>query len=139
MVPSPGPATLGLMIGLLLRWLTSAAALWLTSLMFDGIHVGGIVSLLLASLALGALNALVRPLLLLVTLPLTVVTLGCFVFVINALVLKLAAFTVPGFEVVGFWTALFGAIVLSLVHMVLGSFLRDRGKIEYVYVEYREP
>ncbi len=126
------------MTGLLLRWLTSAAAIWLTSLMFSGIQVSGILSLLLASLALGVLNALVRPLLLLVTLPLTVVTLGFFVFVVNALVLKLAAFTVPGFEVVGFWTALFGAIALSLFHMVLGSFLRDRSQPEYVYIEYRE-
>jgi putative membrane protein len=126
------------MIGLILRWLTSAAAIWLTSLLFSGIHVSGMVSLLFASLTLAVLNALVRPLLLLVTLPLTVVTLGLFVFVVNAVVLKLAAFFVPGFDVIGFWTAVFGAIVLSFVNMILSSLLRDRDQVEYIYIEHRQ-
>jgi putative membrane protein len=125
------------MYGLLLRWLTTAAAIWLTSLLFSGIRVSGIFSLLLASLALAVLNALVRPILLLVTLPLTVVTLGLFVFVINAVVLKLAAFFVIGFEVSGFWTALFGAIALSILHTLLGALLGDRDTPEYVYIEHR--
>lgn len=125
------------MSGLLLRWLTMAAAIWLTSLLFDGIQVGGLLAVLLASLALAVLNALVRPILLLVTLPLTVVTLGLFVFVVNAAVLKLAAFFVPGFQVTGFWTALFGAIVLSVLNMALNAVLGDRSPPEYVYIEHR--
>jgi putative membrane protein len=125
------------MNALLLRWLTMAAAIWLTSLLFDGIQVSGIFALLLASLALAVLNALVRPLLLLVTLPLTIVTLGMFVFVVNAAVLKLAAFFVPGFQVSGFWTALFGAIALSVLNMILSALLGDRSQPEYIYIEHR--
>ncbi len=125
------------MNGLLLRWLTTAVAIWLTSLMFSGIRVSGLVAILLASLALAVLNTLVRPLLLLVTLPLTIVTLGLFVFVVNAVMLKLAASIVPGFAVVGFWTALFGAIALSVLNMLLSALLRDRSRPEYVYIEHR--
>ncbi len=127
------------MAGLILRWLMAAAAIWLTSLLFGGIQVSGFGALLLASLALAVLNTLVRPVLLLVTLPLTVVTLGLFVFVVNAVMLKLAAFFVPGFVVTGFWTALFGAAVLSFVNMLLSSLLGERNKVEYVYIEHRNP
>jgi len=126
-----------MLLGLILRWLTTAAALWLTSQLFAGIQVGGTTSLLMASLALAILNALVRPVLLLVTLPLTVVTLGLFVFVVNAIVLKLAAAFVAGFQVEGFFTALFGAIVLSTLNMVLNSLLRDRTQTEYIYIDTR--
>lgn len=129
--------TFDAMNGLLLRWLTTAVAIWLTSLMFSGIRVSGLVAILLASLALAVLNTLVRPLLLLVTLPLTIVTLGLFVFVVNAVMLKLAASIVPGFAVVGFWTALFGAIALSVLNMLLSALLRDRSRPEYVYIEHR--
>ncbi len=126
------------MNGLILRWLTSAAAIWLTSLLFSGIQVSGIASILLASLALAVLNTALRPLLLLVTLPLTVVTLGFFVFIVNAVVLKAAAFLVPGFDVVGFWTALFGAVVLSFLNMLLNSVLSDRSRSEFIYIEHRQ-
>ena len=122
---------------LLLRWLTNAAALWATSWLFSGIHVGGVISLLVASLALALLNAVVRPFLLLVTLPLSVVTLGGFIFVVNAIVLKLAAFFVTGFQVSGFWTALFGAITLSILNGVFGALVRERDDPELIYVEYR--
>lgn len=125
------------MYGLLLRWFTTAAALWITSLLFSGIRVSGVFALFLASLALAILNAVVRPLLLLATLPLTVVTLGLFVFVVNAIVLKMAAFFVSGFDVRGFWTAVFGAIALSIINMLLTSLLGDRDTPEYLYIEYR--
>ncbi len=131
-------ASIHLMNGLILRWLSSAAAIWVTSLLFSGIQVSGVASILLASLALAVLNTVLRPLLLLVTLPLTVVTLGFFVFIVNAVVLKAAAFVVPGFDVVGFWTALFGAVVLSCLNMVLNSVLGDRSRSEFIYVEHRQ-
>ena len=137
LVAGATPGNVVAMNGLLLRWLTMAAAIWLTSLLFDGIQVSGIFALFLASLALAVLNALVRPLLLLVTLPLTIVTLGMFVFVVNAAVLKLAAFFVPGFQVSGFWTALFGAIALSVLNMILSALLGDRSQPEYIYIEHR--
>lgn len=111
--------------------------MWITSLFFDGIQIGGVFSLLFAALALAALNTVVRPLLLLVTLPLTVVSLGLFVFVVNAIVLKLAAALVIGFQVKGFFTALFGAVILSVVNLILTSLLGDRDTPEYVYIERR--
>jgi putative membrane protein len=125
------------MRNLFLRWISSACALWLTSGFFDGIHIEGLAPLLIAALVLGILNALVRPVLLLLTLPLTVVTLGLFVFVVNAVILKLTAFFVGGLQVEGFWTAVFGALLLSLFNMVLTAFITDRGDTEYVYIDYR--
>jgi putative membrane protein len=125
------------MRNLLLRWISSACALWLTSGLFAGIRIDGALPLLAAALMLGILNALVRPVLLLLTLPLTIVTLGLFVFIVNAIILKMAAFLVPGVVVQGFWTAVFGAILLSLFNIILNAFIVDRGDVEYVYIDYR--
>ncbi len=125
------------MRNLLLRWISSTCALWLTSSLFDGIQIDGPLPMLAAALVLGVLNTLVRPLLLLLTLPLTVVTLGLFVFIVNAIILKMAAFVVPGVHVEGFWTAVFGALLLSLFNMILNAFISDRGNVEYVYIDYR--
>jgi len=120
---------------LILRWLSGALALWLTSQLFGGIVVADARALLIAALAIAALNVLVRPLLFLVTLPLTVVTLGLFVFIINGIVLKLAAWLVNGFAVDGFFTAVFGAIVLGLLNMLISSLLGERGP-DYIYIEH---
>lgn len=125
------------MRNLSLRWISCACALWLTSGLFNGIQIHGVLPLLATAMVLGILNTLIRPLLLLLTLPLTVVTLGLFIFLINAFILKLAAGLVPGVQVHGFWTALFGALVLSLFNIVLNAFIADRGKVEYLYIDYR--
>ncbi len=123
------------MRGLLYRWILNALALWLTSAVLSGIQVDGVGSLLIAALVLGILNALLRPLLLIATFPITLVTVGLFVFVINGFMLWVTASVVSGFHVRGFFSAVVGALLLSFFSFVLNLFISDRGRIEYVYVE----
>jgi len=123
------------MRGLLFRWVLNAVALWLTSVVISGIVVEGVFSLLIAALVLGALNTFLRPLLLVATLPINLLTLGLFTFVINGLMLWMTGSFVPGFHVAGFWSAVGGALILSLISLVLNVFVSDRGRVEYVYIE----
>jgi len=104
---------------LLLNWVLSAIAVWIVSKLVPGIHVSGPTAALIAALAIGFINATLGALLKVVTFPLTVVTLGLFWLVINALMLELASKVVPGFQVQGFVAAFVGAIVLSLVNLLL--------------------
>jgi len=104
---------------LLLNWVLSAIAVWIVSRVIPGVHVSGPVSALIAALAIGFINATLGALLKIVTFPLTVLTLGLFWLVINALMLKFASVFVPGFQVHGFLAAFLGAILLSLVNMLL--------------------
>lgn len=110
-------------------WLVNAAALWVTAMVIPGLIVRGTPSLLLAALVIGLLNAVVRPVLLVITLPITVVTLGLFYLVINGLLLWLAAAATPGFALSGFWAAFFGAILMSIVatllHLVIPGKRKD--------------
>jgi putative membrane protein len=109
------------MAGLLLHWLISSASLLIVAYIFPGIEVRGLGTALIAPIVIGLVNATIGFIVKLLTLPLTILTLGLFWLVINALLLQLASFLVPGFYVAGFWSAFFGAIVLSLVSMVLRS------------------
>lgn len=120
------------MKGLFLRWLILTAAIYLAARFIDGIEVRGFMPAFLAAAALGVLNALLRPVLIILTLPLNILTLGLFTFVINALLLKMASGVIPGFEVHGFWPALFGALIISLVSWLLSSFISDRGRVEVI-------
>ena len=104
---------------LLLNWVLSALAVWIVSQVVPGVHVNGPVAALIAALAIGFINATIGALLKILTFPLTVLTLGLFWFVINALMLELASALVPGFQVRGFMAAFLGAIVLSLVNLLL--------------------
>jgi putative membrane protein len=104
---------------MILNWVLSALAVWLVSYIVPGVSVSGVTAALLAALVIGFVNATLGLLLKVVTFPLTVITLGLFWFVINALMLEVAAALVPGFAVRGFQAAFLGAIVLSLVNMVL--------------------
>jgi putative membrane protein len=105
---------------LLLNWVLSALAVWIVSRVVPGIYVSGPVAALIAALAIGFINATVGVVLKILTFPLTLVTLGLFWLVINALMLELAsALLSPGFQVRGFLAAFLGAIVLSLVNMIL--------------------
>ena len=122
------------MRGLIIRWLLNAVALWLTSTIVKGIEVQGLGPLLFAAIVLGILNAFLRPLLLLVTLPFNILTLGLLTFVINGAMLKIASEVVRGFEVHGFWSAVVGALLLSLISFLLNLFIGDSGRIEYMYV-----
>jgi putative membrane protein len=100
----------------------------------DGIHLAGPLSLFLAALVLGVVNAFVRPVMLVLTLPITVVTLGLFLLVLNGAMLGLAALIVPGFIIDGFWTALFGAIIVSLTGMLASWFIGPKGRVEILVV-----
>jgi putative membrane protein len=125
------------MRGLLLRWVLNAVALWLTSVVISGIVVDGVLPLFVAALVLGTLNTFLRPLLLVATLPINLLTLGLFTFVINGLMLWMTGSVVAGFHVSGFWSAVGGAILLSLISLALNAFVSDRGRIEYIYIEQR--
>jgi len=111
------------MRGILLRWLILTAAILLAAYLLDGIEVRDFFSAFLAAAVLGILNAFFRPLLLLLTLPLNILSLGLFTFVINALLLKMASGVIDGFEVHGFWTALFGALIITLVSGLLNTLI----------------
>jgi putative membrane protein len=120
------------MKGLMIRWLLLTISIILTSYIVDGIIVRSFGSALFAALVLGILNALFRPILLLITLPINILTLGLFTFVINALLLKMVSGVVPGFYVHGFLSAVFGSLLISLVSWLLSSFVNERGRIGYI-------
>jgi putative membrane protein len=110
---------------MLLNWVLSALAVWIVAHVVPGISVSGPVAALIAALVIGFINATLGALLKILTFPLTLVTLGLFWFVINALMLKFAsALLAPGFQVHGFVAAFVGAILLSLVNMVLKWLVR---------------
>jgi putative membrane protein len=102
------------MIRLLIRWILNALALMLIALVLPGMHVT-FVAALIAAIVIGAINALLRPIIVLLTLPVTIVTLGLFLLVINALLFWLASAIVPDFHVDSFWTALFASILYSIL------------------------
>jgi putative membrane protein len=104
---------------MLLNWLLSALAVWIVSRVVPGIYVSGIGAALIAALVIGFVNATIGVVLKILTFPLTLITLGLFWLIINALMLKFASALVPGFQVRGFFAAFVGAIVLSLVNMLL--------------------
>jgi putative membrane protein len=106
-------------VRLILNWVLSAVAVWVVAHVVPGVSVSGPMAALIAALAIGFVNATIGLLLKILTFPLTLVTFGLFWLVINALMLKLAAALVPGFQVNGFLAAFIGAILLSLVNMVL--------------------
>ncbi|MBI4517043.1 MAG: phage holin family protein [Deltaproteobacteria bacterium] len=123
------------MRGLVVRWVVTAFALWLTSQLVSGIELHGAGAVFIAALVLGVLNACLRPLVLFFTLPINLLTLGLFTLVVNGLMLWLTSGVVRGFEVHGFWSAVGGALLLSLISFVLNVFVSDSGRIEYIYVE----
>ncbi len=116
----------------LLRWLITTIAVLVASTLIPGIEVsGGLLALVAASLFLGIINALVRPILLLLSIPLILVTMGLFLLVLNALLLWMVGGLVPGFQVDGFWSAFFGALLVSFTSWVMSAFFRDsEGRIQ---------
>jgi len=116
-------------MGFVLRVLINAAAIYLAATIVPGIEVRDVLTALGAGLVLGLINAVVRPVLVVLTLPATILTLGLFLFVLNGLCLWLTALLVKGFEVQGFWPAVLGALLISVVSWVLTAFVSDRGRI----------
>lgn len=125
------------MAGLILRILVVALGLWLAAELVPGIEVKGTATLLGAALLLGLVNAVVRPLLILLTLPFTILTLGLFLLVINAATLALVAWAFDDFTIAGFWPALFGALVVSVTGWLASYFIGPRGRIEVVVARPR--
>jgi putative membrane protein len=125
------------MLGFILRLFIGALGLWLASELVPGIAVHGAWTLLGAALLLGIVNAVVRPLLVILTLPITVLTLGLFLLVINAATLALVAWMLDNFTIAGFWPALFGAIVVSVTGWLASYFIGPRGRVEVIVVRHR--
>ena len=115
------------MIMLLLRWVVNAGALLLVAYLYPGVAIESFFAALVAALVLGLINAVIRPLLVILTLPVTVLTLGLFLFVLNALLFWLAAEIVGGFRVTGFVAALIGSVLYSLITL-LTSWLLFSGR-----------
>ncbi|MGI4779347.1 MAG: phage holin family protein [Janthinobacterium lividum] len=107
----------------LIHWATIAVSLWVASFLFRGLRFDSTGSLLVSALLLGFANAVVKPLLIVLTLPLTLLTFGLFLLVINALMILLVSAIVRGFRVSGFWTALFASLFVSLLSIAIGSML----------------
>jgi len=108
---------------LLLQWLVNALALFALPYLFTSITVDSFVTALIVAVVLGLINTLIRPLLVILTLPVTIVTLGLFIFIINGLLFWAVGSFVPGFHVAGFWSGVFGAIVYSLISWALSALI----------------
>ena len=119
-------------MGFLLRVLINTVAIYFAATIVSGLSIDGVVPALGAGLVLGVINAVVRPILIVLTLPVTLLTLGLFLFVLNGLCLWLTAQVVRGFVVSGFWSAVFGALIVSVVSWLLTTFVSDRGKVEVI-------
>ena len=120
------------MVGFILRGLIAALGLWLATEWVDGVRVDTPTTLILAGLLLGIVNAIVRPLVLILTLPITLVTLGLFLLVINAAMVGLVALFLPGFVLAGFWPALWTALIVSLTSWVGSWLIGSKGRIDIV-------
>jgi putative membrane protein len=124
-------------MGFLLRVLVNILAIVLAAAVVPGITLDGILPAVAAGLLLGLINAVVRPILLVLTLPITLVTLGLFLFVLNGLCLWFVASVVKGFHVAGFWSAILGALCVSLVSWVVTVLVSDTGKLVVITRRHR--
>lgn len=122
------------MQGIILRTLITGLGIWLAIYLVPGVSATSNSALIWAAIALGLINAFVRPILVLLTLPFTILTLGLFLLLLNAAMLNLAGWFVDGFDVVGFWNSVFGAIVISLVSGVCSSFIGPKGRYEVMVI-----
>ncbi|MBN1842363.1 MAG: phage holin family protein [Deltaproteobacteria bacterium] len=125
------------MKGIFTRWLILTGAIMFASYLLDGIRVSSFFSAFFAAAMLGILNAFFRPIIIILTLPINLLSLGLFTFVINALMLKMASGVISGFDVYGFWSAVFGSLVISVVSWLLSSFINERGTVEYIDLKHK--
>ena len=120
------------MAGFILRGLIAALGLWAATEMLDGFIITSAWTLVGAGLLLGIVNAIVRPFALLLSLPALLLTLGLFLLVVNAAMLGLVAAMLPGFKIAGFWTAVGGALIVSVVSWIGSWFIGSRGRVEVI-------
>jgi len=109
--------------------LALTGAVLATSYLLDGIRVSGFATALFTAAILGILNTFFRPIALLLTLPINLISLGLFTFIINALILKMASAVIPGFDVEGFWSAVIGSLLISIISWLLNSFISDKRSV----------
>jgi putative membrane protein len=121
-----------MMSGFLIRLLITALGLWVAQAIVPGMEIQGVGTLLLAALLLGIVNAFVRPLIVLLTLPITVVSLGLFLLVVNAAMLGLVAAMLDGFVIRGFFSALLGSIVVSITSWIASWYIGPSGRFEVI-------
>jgi putative membrane protein len=120
--------------GLFIRWLILTFAILITAYLMDGIQTSGFLAAFFAAAILAVLNAVLRPILLILTLPINVISLGLFTFVINAMLLSFVSALIPGFEVNGFWSAVFGSLLISIAGGVITSFIDRRGRVHFISI-----
>ena len=126
------------MNGLLVRLSISSVGLWIASRLVSGIEVLDTPTLILAAILLGIVNAVVRPIAILLTIPITVLSLGLFLWVINGAMLGIVSWLLDGFHVAGFGSALLGAIILSVTGWIANAYIGDRGRVEVVMMQGRD-
>jgi putative membrane protein len=114
-------------MSILIRWLLSALALMLVAYVIPGIELSNFYIALITAVIIGLLNVFIRPILVLITLPINIITLGLFTFVLNALLFWFAASFIDGFSVSGFWAAFFGALVFSVISSILSNLAKKSG------------
>ncbi|MBY0400112.1 phage holin family protein [Myxococcota bacterium] len=124
-------------VGFLIRMTITATGLWLASRLVPGVSIEGPSTFLFAALWLGVVNAVVRPIAFILTLPITLLSLGLFLFVINAGMVALVAWLLEGFHVAGFWSALLTSIVVGLTAWVGNAFIGEKGRYELAVVKRR--
>ena len=125
------------MQGILVRTLIIMLGLFLADRLVPGGWIDGTFSFVLAALLLGLVNAIIRPLLLILTLPITIITLGLFIFILNAAMFGLVAAMLDNFQVAGFWSALFGAIIVSITSTIASWYIGPEGRYEVFVVRRR--
>lgn len=125
------------MQGIFIRTLIYMLGLFLASQLIPGVFIEGLGSFILAALLLGLVNAFIRPLMFFFTLPLTIITLGLFIFVVNAAMFGLVAAMLDNFQVSGFWSALFGAVIVSITSTIASWYIGPDGRFEVFVVRRR--
>ena len=113
------------MRGWIVRWVLNGIALLVTASLISGIEVRGFLAALFAAFVLGIVNAVIRPIIIFLTLPINIITLGLFTLVINGFMLKITSTVVNGFDVYGFWAATIGALILAVFSTILNGLVKD--------------
>ncbi|MCK4385266.1 MAG: phage holin family protein [candidate division Zixibacteria bacterium] len=119
----------------LLKWLVTAVSIFIVANIFGIIHIENLKALVLASLILGILNAILRPILIILTLPINVFTLGLFTLVINGFLLYMVSGLVSGFEIVSFWRAFLAALLISMVNALINFLIHKEPKVSITYIK----
>jgi putative membrane protein len=114
----------------LIRWFVTSIAIFIVANIFKVVYIEDLKALIIGALVLGILNAILRPILVFLTLPINILTLGVFLLVINGFILALVGFIVPGFEIKSFWNAFWGALLISIISALINFVIKNEGKVQ---------